>query len=308
MMRLALLLSAAAAPCGASRPADNPCVTWVPGSCSVAGIDPSKFIPAIYSAWMWHPDGACGSANMSGSCSRCSGRPGDFQCGYIFPCFADGPDIWGHKDVCASEGPCIAHLPADESNVSSQTCGSYYPGKGPQWQHWGWQVAQKGNHPSQALGQLIQFVRKGITYVLARSPAATPFANCGPGDIGWVTLAADGTLGCMNAAANCVPWEMCNGYEVAYCKVWCVPAAPLAPRLLPRPHRCCLSRQQALPAGLQRLILSRPRLRQLHQAATPSPTQATAAATAAETRRHAVHSLRQRDRQRRNCRCDDHSG
>ena len=85
------------------------------------------------------------------------------------------------------------------------------------------QVAQKGNHPSQALGQLIQFVRKGITYVLARSPAATPFANCGPGDIGWVTLAADGTLGCMNAAANCVPWEMCNGYEVAYCKVWCEP-------------------------------------------------------------------------------------
>ena len=58
MMRLALLLSAAAAPsgCGASRPADNPCVTWVPGSCSVAGIDPSKFIPAIYSAWMWHPN------------------------------------------------------------------------------------------------------------------------------------------------------------------------------------------------------------------------------------------------------------
>ena len=111
---------------------------------------------------------------MSGSCSRCSGRPGDFQCGYIFPCFADGPDIWGHKDVCASEGPCIAHLPADESNVSSQTCGSYYPGKGPQWQHWGWQVAQKGNHPSQALGQLIQFVRKGITYVLARSPGQPP--------------------------------------------------------------------------------------------------------------------------------------
>jgi hypothetical protein len=138
-MRLpaALALLSLAPLVGASRPADNPCVTWVQGSCSVSGIDPSKFIPAIYSAWMWHPNGACGSKNMSGSCSRCSGRPGDFSCGYIFPCFADGPDIWGHKDVCASEGPCIAHLPASESNVSSQTCPSWYPGKGPQWEHWG---------------------------------------------------------------------------------------------------------------------------------------------------------------------------
>lgn len=134
--------------------------------------------------------------------------------------------MWGHKDVCASEGPCIAHLPPSESNVSSQTCSSWYPGKGPQWEHFGWQVAQKGNHPSNALGKLITFVRKGITYVLARSPAATPFANCGPGDIGWVQLAADGTLGCMNAAANCVPWEMCNGFEVAYCKV-CKPCPPV---------------------------------------------------------------------------------
>ena len=139
IMRLpaALALLSLAPLVGASRPADNPCVTWVQGSCSVSGIDPSKFIPAIYSAWMWHPNGACGSKNMSGSCSRCSGRPGDFSCGYIFPCFADGPDIWGHKDVCASEGPCIAHLPASESNVSSQTCPSWYPGKGPQWEHWG---------------------------------------------------------------------------------------------------------------------------------------------------------------------------
>lgn len=64
-------LSLSLASTWASRPDDNPCVTWVAGSCSVSGIDPSKFIPAIYSAWMWHPVGACGSPNMSGSCSRC---------------------------------------------------------------------------------------------------------------------------------------------------------------------------------------------------------------------------------------------
>jgi hypothetical protein len=209
----------------ADKPADNPCVTWVPGSCSVSGINPDNFIPAIYSAWMWRPSGTCGSAKFGGSCQRCSGQPHDFSCGYLFPCFSVSAGVWGHKDVCASEGPCIAHLPGT-SNISSQTCASFYPGKGPQWEHWGWQVTQKGQHPSKALGQLISHVTGGVEYVLARSPAATPFANCGPGDVGWVPLQPDGTLGCLNAAANCVPWQMCNGFEVAYCRV-CKPCPPV---------------------------------------------------------------------------------
>ena len=96
----------------ATKPVDNPCVTWVQGSCSVSGLDPGKFIPAIYSAWMWRPSGTCGAPGFGGSCQQCSGRPGDFSCGYLFPCFSVSAGVWGHKDVCASEGPCIAHLPA----------------------------------------------------------------------------------------------------------------------------------------------------------------------------------------------------
>ena len=57
------------------------------------------YIPAIYSAWQWHRIG-----NYSGSCSACSGHPGDFNCGYLFPCFGDEPgvNIWGHHE-CVSQ-------------------------------------------------------------------------------------------------------------------------------------------------------------------------------------------------------------
>lgn len=64
------------------------------------------------------------STATDGYTQECSGKPHDFSCGYLFPCFSISAGVWGHKDVCASEGPCIAHLPGT-SNTSSQTCGSY---------------------------------------------------------------------------------------------------------------------------------------------------------------------------------------
>ena len=112
----------------ADRPADNPCVTWQKATCSGvvnrswASVD--DFIPAIYTAWQW-----IGKGNNSGSCVPCSGHQGDFNCGYIFPCYADGPgeNNWGHHDVCASSGQgCNTHLP---SGKSSTTCSMWFPGK-----------------------------------------------------------------------------------------------------------------------------------------------------------------------------------
>eukprot|EP01052_Picozoa_sp_SAG31_P044413 SAG31_NODE_7731_length_1607_cov_1.060345_2_plen_202_part_01 len=61
---------------------------------------------------------------------------------------------------------------------------------------------------------------------MARSPAAIPFANCGPGVTGWVPLFANGTLGCMNYDAEMISAELCNGFEVAVCKA-CKPCPPV---------------------------------------------------------------------------------
>ena len=58
-------------------------------------------------------------------------------------------------------------------------CDFWLPGKGPQWQHFGFQVAQKGGKPDQAAGQLI--TDPSGKYVLARNSAPIPYANCGPG-------------------------------------------------------------------------------------------------------------------------------
>lgn len=41
--------------------------------------------------------------------------------------------------------------------------------------------------------------------------------GCGPGVTGWVAL-TDERLGCFEYAANVIPAEICNGFEVAYCK------------------------------------------------------------------------------------------
>ena len=88
-------------------------------------------------------------------------------------------------------------------------------GKGPQWQHFGWQVAQEGGEPADGIGQLI--TDPSGEYVLARASAPDPFPGCGAGNVGWVKRTA-GKLGCMNCDANIVTYEQCNGYEVAYCK------------------------------------------------------------------------------------------
>jgi hypothetical protein len=178
------------------------------------------YIPATYSAFIWHATGTCGTPTAGGSCPACSGQPSDSNCAYIFPCFAVGPDVWGHRDVGPHvdgiSSPCYTNVPGSASAWTG--CSGYHAGKGPKWQNFGWQVAQKGSHPSTAKGQLISHVTKNKTYVLARSPSTNPFAGCGGGKTGWVELGADGTLGCLEAAANCIPWDTCNGFEVAYCE------------------------------------------------------------------------------------------
>ena len=93
------------------------------------------------------------------------------------------------------------------------------PKKGPQWEHFGWQVSQQGASPAQGIGQLV--TDPTGEYVLARSPAAIPFAGCGPGVTGWVKLTQE-KLGCFEYDANVIAAEICNGFEVAYCKQ-CLP-------------------------------------------------------------------------------------
>ena len=66
-----------------SRPADSPCVTWTRATCRGLPANMSKvadYIPAIYTAWQW--------GDLK--CQPCSGKPGDLNCGYIFPCFSTG--------------------------------------------------------------------------------------------------------------------------------------------------------------------------------------------------------------------------
>ena len=200
-----------------ARPADNPCVTWKypPKQCNTLSrdINLDDYLPSIYSAYIWH-----GAAQ---GCTKCSGNPGDFYCAYIFPCFAVGPgaNIWGHHDtinrgVMMGNIPCNAESPPVGNQTDGKdgaTCPQWWAGKGPQWQHFGWQVAQRGAKPAAHAGQLVEYDR----YVLARDPQASPFPNCGPGNVGWVPINPDGTLGCMHQASNSVTSETCNGYEVA---------------------------------------------------------------------------------------------
>ena len=99
----------------------------------------------------------------------------------------------------------------------------WLPGKGPQWEHFGWQLAQQGAAPDTHAGQLI--TDPSGKYVLARASAPDPFPGCGPGDTGWVNI-TDGKLGCMEVDANVIPAQQCNGFEVAYCKA-CLPCPPV---------------------------------------------------------------------------------
>ena len=207
------------------RPADNPCVTWISGSWEGAANSSwdalDMFIPAIYSAWQWKPGGT--PAHPSGRCIPCDGTKDSFECAYIFPCYSSGAGLnnWGHRDtigrLSGMQSGCNTHLPSGNSSLSNGPL--YFPGKGPQWEKFGWQVSQAGAQPSKGIGQLI--TDPSGRYVLARSPQASPFQGCGPGMVGWVNL-TQGVLGCMEFDANVIPAQQCNGFEVAYCKV-CAP-------------------------------------------------------------------------------------
>ena len=52
--------------------------------------------------------------------------------------------------------PCNA-LPANGTRGSMGECSQYWAGKGPQWERFGWQLAQSGAKPSAHAGQLIQY-------------------------------------------------------------------------------------------------------------------------------------------------------
>ena len=96
--------------------------------------------------------------------------------------------------------PRKAHCPPSVPRLRLVVVPADLPAKGPQWEKFGWQVAQQGSRPDQAEGQLI--TDPSGRYVMSRSPAAIPFAGCGPGVTGWVEIGADGTLGCMNCTAT----------------------------------------------------------------------------------------------------------
>ena len=208
----------------AARPADSPCVNWVRDDKCGAARDfepitdwlPSP--PQIF-AWQWEMN----KAGNGGTCSFCNVTKGpchggvidghcDFDCGYVLPCFADGPDMFGHRDISLSSVGCKFQYP---NGSAGHQCAEWTPKKGPQASHFGWQVSQKDSAPDKGIGQLI--TDPTGEFVLARSPAAEPFVNCLPGVLGWVKLQEDGTLGSMQYAANIVPVTMSNGFEVA-CK------------------------------------------------------------------------------------------
>jgi hypothetical protein len=185
------------------RPHDSPCLTWRQADCdSIVWPSAQFYLPAIVSAWQWYGHGACGTPTGGGSCSKCDGDPASLSCGYKFPCFNAAAQTYGHTDVtrAMSLSNCFTSVPG--SNVSDQSCPMWIPGKGPQCDQFGWQVAQKGARPSQAIGQLVTHTKNCTTFVLARTPSAAPFQNCGAGTTGWVELAEEGTLGCFNAAVR----------------------------------------------------------------------------------------------------------
>jgi hypothetical protein len=181
-------------PGGGSKPDDCPCITWQKGGCHSALNGPLSNYPEniyIYSAWQWH---SIGSDN--GACSVCDGQPGQMSCAYIFPCLNADVNVWGHHDVLLwGQGePCNAQ---GLNGTDSQSCNQWWPGKGPKADMFGWQLTQQGAMPDQSQGKLI--VYNGL--YLARSVQASPYANCGTGNVGWVQLQADGSLGCMECAS-----------------------------------------------------------------------------------------------------------
>jgi hypothetical protein len=213
-----LSLALAMRPAPGGRPADSPCITWVMDDkgANINHFSPiTDWLPATIWAWQWTAKPGKPGVPTGGSCATCNLTRGlhDFDCGYVFPCFADGPDMWGHRDLSMANGDCKYQY---ENGTATTQLLEWTPKKGAQWEHFGWQVSQKGSVPDKGEGQLV--VDPTGQFVLARSPAASPFVGCLPGGTGWVKLQPDGTLGCMEYAANINPVTMCNGFEVAYCK------------------------------------------------------------------------------------------
>ena len=276
----AALLLALTPPGAVDRPADSPCITWQhQESCFCGEATPagwtgnnaSLYVPSVYTAWRWFPNGTA-STGRDSYCAACTTPPAEheFHCAWELPCYVSGQG-WGHhhlgssKNFCVKNG-CNVHLPSGQEGGScpstcddpgddgppctnaSKKLGMWLPAKGPKWQNFGWQIAQKGDRPSTAIGQLI--MDASGEFVLARAAAAIPFPNCGKGTTGWVKLAGDGSLGCLEYTANVVTvslslarrrfaqhsclscmtqpigvllqMEMCNGFEVAYCTA-CAP-------------------------------------------------------------------------------------
>lgn len=74
--------------------------------------------------------------------------------------------------------------------------------------------------PDQSQGKLI--VYNGL--YLARSVQASPYANCGTGNVGWVQLQADGSLGCMECASISIHpskhYPHCPVIEIMPLQMW----------------------------------------------------------------------------------------
>lgn len=271
-------------------PADSPCITWVHQEscfCGTAtpsgwtGNNASAYVPSVYTAWRWFPNGTATTGRDS-YCAACTTPPSEheFHCAWELPCYVTGQG-WGHHHLGSSRNFCVrngcnVHLPSGKEGGScpstcddpgddgppctnaSKQLGMWLPQKGPRWQNFGWQIAQEGDQPSAAIGQLV--TDPSGEYVLARAAAAIPFPHCGKGTTGWVRVGSDGSLGCLEYQANIVTvsacWrrclaaacggvtvrqplhsrycyaaahssrgaqmQMCNGFEVAYCKA-CTP-------------------------------------------------------------------------------------
>ena len=109
------------------RPKDSPCVTWVQSGCSglpASAPHVADYVPAIYSAWQW--EGGGNKSHPSGRCLPCSGKPNDFNCGYLFPCFASVSGTWGHRDICISDwAECNVHQPSGNSSLECDMCASH---------------------------------------------------------------------------------------------------------------------------------------------------------------------------------------
>ena len=135
-------------------------------------------MPCIYTAWRWFPNGTAVNGSHS-YCAACTTPPSEheFHCAWEFPCYVSGQG-WGHHHLGSSAHFCVRNgcnvrLPSGAQGGScpstcddpgddgppctnaSKALGMWLPAKGPQWDRFGWQLAQSGAKPASAIGQLI---------------------------------------------------------------------------------------------------------------------------------------------------------